>query len=70
MTIKDAKANDSVLARLAGERGATIMIPLGVRIAAFLSVRMVAATSASAEEKKKVAPPQSRQSSVMFAIDR
>jgi hypothetical protein len=38
------------------------MIPLGVRIAAFLSVPMVAATSASAEEKKKVAPPQSRQS--------
>jgi len=69
MTIKDAKANDSVLARLAGERGATI-IPLGVRIAAFLNVPMVAATSASAEEKKKVAPPQSRQSSVMFAIDR
>jgi hypothetical protein len=30
-----------------------IMIPLGVRIAAFLSVPMVAATSASAEEKKK-----------------
>jgi len=45
------------------------MIPLGVRIAAFLSVPMVAATSASAEEKKKGAPPQSRQSSVMFAID-
>ena len=46
------------------------MLPFGVRIAAFLSVPMVAATSASAEEKKKVAPPQSRQSSVMFAIDR
>jgi hypothetical protein len=46
------------------------MIPLGVRIAAFLSVPMVAATSASAEEKKKAAPPQLRQSSVMFAIDR
>jgi hypothetical protein len=56
--------------RLAGERGATIMLPLGVRIAAFLRVPMVAATSASAEEKKKAAPPQSRQSSVMFAIDR
>jgi len=46
------------------------MFPLGVRIAAFLSVPMVVATSASAEEKKKAAPPQSRQSSVMFAIDR
>jgi hypothetical protein len=33
------------------------MFPLGVRIAAFLSVPMVAATSASAEEKKKAAPP-------------
>jgi hypothetical protein len=42
------------------------MIPLGVRIAAFLSVIMVAATSASAEQKKKGAPPQSRQSSVMW----
>jgi hypothetical protein len=67
MIIKDAKANDSVLARGGWRaRGATIMIPLGVRIAAFLSVPMVAATSASAEEKKKAAPPQSRQSSVMF----
>jgi hypothetical protein len=33
------------------------MFPLGVCIAAFLSVPMVAATSASAEEKKKAAPP-------------
>jgi hypothetical protein len=46
------------------------MVPLGVRIAAFFSVPMVVATSASAEEKKKAAPPQSRQSRVMFAIDR
>ena len=29
------------------------MFPLGVRIAAFFSVPMVVATSASAEEKKK-----------------
>ena len=29
------------------------MFPLGVRIAVFLSVPVVAATSASAEEKKK-----------------
>src|SRR5258705_8209914 len=50
----------ALILRLAGERGATIMLPFGVRIAAFLSVPMVAATSASDEEKKKVAPPQSR----------
>jgi hypothetical protein len=70
MTIKDGERFCARILRLAGERGATIMFPLGVRIAAFLSVPMVAATRASAEEKKKVAPPQSRQSSVMFAIDR
>src|SRR5216684_3406225 len=39
--------------RLAGERGATIMLPLGVRIAAFLNVPMVAATSAPAEGEEK-----------------
>ena len=33
------------------------MIPLGVRMAAFLSVPMVAATSASAEKKKKAVSP-------------
>jgi hypothetical protein len=56
MTIKDGERFCARILRLAGERGATIMFPLGVRIAAFLS----AATRASAEEKKKVAPPQSR----------
>ena len=44
------------------------MVPLGVRTAAFFGVPMVVATSASAEEKKKAVPPQSRQSRVMFAI--
>jgi len=46
------------------------MIPLCVRIAAFLSVPMVAATSASAEEKKKAAPRQRQHSVVFLVIDR